>query len=71
MQIQDGEIFNVKYLFAPKFKDGRYLRTFNVRKTETFFIIFYETVEIGNVSFFSTWPKSQHLYLYIRLGNEF
>ena len=40
-------------LFAPKFQDGRYLRTFNVRKTETFFIIFYATVEIGNVSFFN------------------
>ena len=40
-------------LFAPKIQDGRYLRTFNVRKKETLFIIFYATVEIANVRFFN------------------
>ena len=40
-------------LFAPKIQDDRYLRTFNVRKKETRFIVFYATVEIANVRFFN------------------
>ena len=52
-------------LFAPKIQDGRYLRTFNERKKETLFIIFYSTVEIVNFLFFNA--RFTYVNIYARV----